>query len=123
MRAFGLVFILVSSICLARDADPDISGDWTIASSVGGATPITVYCTLVQQGSVLSGQCTPEMENAEPSRLEGVVEDGSASWGYEVIFNGNPGRVYFVAHSLSVDTLEGSLSLSGTEAPFSATRD
>lgn len=101
---------------------PDISGDWVIASSVGGGTAITVYCTLEQNGAVLGGNCTPEMANAEASTLSGSVGLRLAVWGYDVVFNGNPGRVDFRATRLEADVLEGTLSLSGTMAPFVASR-
>jgi ketosteroid isomerase-like protein len=101
----------------------DISGDWIIASSVGADGPkITVYCTLVQDGAALSGSCTPEMVNAQPSDLGGTLNYVSAAWGYDVVFNGNPGRIDFRATSLAAERLEGILSLSGTEAPFTATK-
>ena len=102
---------------------PDLSGEWVINSSVGGATPITVYCSLQQTGSELSGTCTPEMENAEASDLEGEVTAGSAAWGYDVFFNGNPGRVDFMASEVSATELSGTLSLSGIEAVFTASRE
>jgi len=101
---------------------PDLGGDWVIASSVGGRIPITVYCSMEQRGSVLSGTCTPEMENPEASAIRGTVGLKRAVWGYDVVFNGNPGRIDFTATSLSDELLEGSLSLSGTVAPFTATR-
>jgi hypothetical protein len=101
---------------------PDLAGEWVIASSVGGRTPITVYCTLEQEGAVLSGSCTPEMENAEPSALRGSVGLKLATWGYGVVFNGAAGTVDFRATTLQPDLLEGMLSLSGTVAPFTAQR-
>lgn len=101
---------------------PDIAGDWVIASSVGGRTPITVYCTLERQGAVLSGSCTPEMENAQASALNGSVGLKLATWGYGVVFNGAAGRVDFRATTVQTDLLEGTLSLSGTVAPFTAQR-
>ncbi|HHX82569.1 MAG TPA: nuclear transport factor 2 family protein [Pseudomonadaceae bacterium] len=101
---------------------PDIAGDWIIASSVGGATPVTVYCTLEQDAAVLGGSCTPEMANAEASTLRGSIGLKLAVWGYDVVFNGNPGRVDFRATTLEADKLEGSLSLSGMVAPFTAQR-
>src|SRR5690606_12356162 len=90
---------------------PDIAGDWVIASSVGGGTPVTVYCTLEQDAAVLGGSCTPEMANAEASALRGSVGLKLAVWGYDVVFNGNPGRVDFRATTLAADQLEDSLSL------------
>lgn len=102
---------------------PDLSGNWQIQSSVGGEIPITVNCTLIQEGADLSGTCTPVMENPQPSELAGTVEGNTASWGYDVVFNGNPGRVDFMADELSGTTMKGTLSLSGTEAPFEAVKE
>lgn len=122
--AFLGTVLLSACACIAAAAQalPDIAGDWVIASSVGGGTPITVYCTLEQNGAVLSGSCTPEMENAEASALSGKVEPELATWGYGVVFNGAAGTVDFRATTLQADLLEGTLSLSGTEAPFTAQR-
>lgn len=102
---------------------PDISGAWLIHSSVGGGTPITVHCTLVQERSTLSGSCTPEMENPQASELKGSLTTSTARWGYDVVFNGNPGRVDFIATALGDGALAGTLSLSGTQAPFTAEKE
>lgn len=102
----------------------DLSGTWRISSRVGTDGPqITVHCTLEQDGAELSGSCTPEMENAQPSALSGSVIPDRAEWGYDVVFNGNPGRVDFVATSLAADALAGTLNLSGMEAPFTAVKE
>ena len=102
----------------------DISGNWRISSRVGADGPqITVHCTLEQDGADLSGSCTPEMENAQPSALSGSVIPDRAEWGYDVVFNGNPGRVDFVATSLEADALAGTLTLSGMDAPFTAVKE
>jgi hypothetical protein len=113
--------IVVLLLSVATHAEEiDISGDWVIDSSVGGQTPIKVYCTLEQEDDRLSGDCTPEMDNAQPSKLGGKVDGDTAEWGYDVVFNGNPGRVDFMAESISNNEIKGILSLSGTEAPFTA---
>ena len=120
----NIAALVISLLPVAGAAQPipDISGFWVISSSVGGQTPITVYCTLIQQEEQLSGSCTPEMPEPEASELSGSVTGTSAEWGYDVVFNGNPGRVDFSADSLAPDALAGSLSLSGTVAPFTAER-
>jgi len=100
----------------------DLTGDWVIQSSVGGQIPITVNCALIQKESAISGTCTPVMDNPEASEVNGSIEGDFAGWGYDVVFNGNPGRVDFVADTVSSDLLSGTLSLSGTEAPFEAIR-
>lgn len=103
---------------------PDIAGNWLIHSQVGSDGPmIQVHCTLVQDRSALSGTCTPEMANPEASALNGSLTTSTARWGYDVVFNGNPGRVDFVATSLAADALSGTLTLSGAQAPFTAERE
>ncbi len=103
---------------------PDIAGAWLIHSRVGTDGPeISVHCTLVQDRSSLSGTCTPEMANPEASELKGSLTTSTARWGYDVVFNGNAGRVDFVATSLASDALAGTLSLSGAQAPFTAEKE
>lgn len=100
----------------------DLSGDWEIASSVGGEIPITVNCSIEQNGGELTGTCTPVMDNAEAAELTGTYDDASAEWGYEVVFNGNPGTVNFSADEISDTVMSGELNLSGTTAPFTAAK-
>lgn len=103
---------------------PDIAGNWLIHSQVGSDGPmIQVHCTLVQDRSTLTGTCTPEMANPEPSALKGSLTSSTARWGYDVVFNGNAGRVDFVATALAPDALSGTLSLSGAVAPFTAEKE
>jgi len=103
---------------------PDIAGNWLIHSQVGADGPkIQVHCTLLQDHSVLSGSCTPEMANPEASELKGGLTTSTARWGYDVVFNGNAGRVDFVATSLAADALAGTLMLSGMQAVFTAERE
>ena len=116
----GIVLSFTLSGCALSNVD--LTGDWVIQSSVGGEIPITVYCSLIQTGQALSGTCTPEMENAESSELTGSVDGNSASWGYDVVFNGNPGTVRFDADTFSNSAMSGILNLSGTEAEFTALR-
>ena len=117
-----VLLISMPVVVMAADARPDLTGNWEIHSSVGGRIPITVNCALVQEGATLSGTCTPVMENPEPAALTGSVSVDNAQWGYEVVFNGNPGTVAFQADVVTADGMLGTLNLSGTEAPFAAIR-
>jgi hypothetical protein len=114
--------VLAFLLCCSALAATDIDGDWEIHSSVGGATPITVNCTLQQQDNILTGTCTPVMENPQPSELTGSITGDTAVWGYDVIFNGNAGRVDFMADTVTATEISGTLSLSGTAAPFTAVK-
>lgn len=117
------VLALAPALVLAQTAEvPDLSGNWVIRSSVGGKTPITVNCALEQSGMTLSGTCTPVMDNAQPSELSGSLDGASPGWGYKVVFNGKPGSVQFHIESVAENSIAGTLSLSGTEAPFTARR-
>lgn len=100
----------------------DVSGDWIISSSVGGKTPITVYCSLVQHDTALSGNCTPKMDNGQPSELKGAINGTAGDWGYDVVFKGKQNHVDFKADQLSNTAISGMLSLAGTPAPFTAVR-
>jgi hypothetical protein len=116
---------VLSGAGLAAQDAIDLSGNWEIHSSVGGATPITVNCVLEQQGNELAGTCTPVMENPEPAMLTGEVNGSTANsttanWQYGVFFNGNAGTVEFQADVITQNGMLGTLILSGTPAPFSA---
>jgi hypothetical protein len=104
----------------APAADVDLSGQWEIQSSVGGDIPITVRCILEQHDTELSGTCTPEMEDAEASELVGTVDGNTAVWGYDVVFNEQPGTVEFRAETITTTGMLGVLSLSGTRSSFAA---
>ena len=122
MKVFVAVLSLFSVLMSQAVLAADISGTWEIDSSVGGAIDITVHCTIVQAGTELTGDCTPVMENPEAAALIGTNNGSSASWGYSVVFNGNPGTVDFVADAISATEMSGALSLSGTPAPFTAVK-
>jgi hypothetical protein len=97
----------------------DFSGTWNISSTVGD-NPVSIQCTLLQNGDELTGTCQPQ--NFEPSALRGSVSGSTAKWGYDVVFNGNENHVEYEA-SLSADgSLSGTLHLGSIPAPFTAGR-
>ena len=104
------------SIALAQD----LSGAWTVSSSVG-TTPITVACTLVQTGEVLTGSCTPAGGEPGPA-FTGAVKGAHATWGYSVVFRGQPGTVGFEADASSDAAMAGTLKLNGRPSPFTAVK-
>lgn len=99
----------------------DLSGDWTISSHVG-ATPITIACTLVQTGAMLSGGCAPGTDPTHPTALTGTVEGAKASWGYDVVFRGKPAHVGYTAEVRPDGSMTGALSLAGKPSDFTAVR-
>jgi hypothetical protein len=99
----------------------DFSGDWKIDFAVNN-NPAVVNCTIAQSGEALTGHCIPKMNNAQPSDLKGTVDGSSAKWGYDVVFNGNPGHVGFEAKMDSPTAISGTLSLAGNPTPFTGTK-
>lgn len=119
LMATAIIPLLSGSVQAAEDTI-NLSGNWEIHSSVGGATPITVNCVLEQQGNELTGTCTPVMENPEAAILTGEVNGSTANWQYGVFFNGSAGTVEFQAEVITQNGMLGTLILSDTPAPFSA---
>jgi len=115
---FAIAALVLSFGANAASA-ADFSGKWKIEFSVNN-TPATVDCTLDQSGNSLSGQCIPVMDKATASDLMGAVDGSSAKWGYDVVFNGNPGHVGYEAKMTSPTTMSGTLMLSGNPSPFKA---
>ena len=117
---YGHIMEVVKSNILTENEI--LTGDWEIHASVGGRVPITVNCAMTQTGNTLGGSCIPVMENPEASEMSGTVSGTTATWGYNVVFNGEPGTVAFEASTITADGMLGTINLSGTEAPFSAIR-
>ncbi|HEY5567652.1 MAG TPA: hypothetical protein VIM81_10455 [Gammaproteobacteria bacterium] len=117
----NVLLVCVGSVAAAPALAADLSGTWKIDSSVGGA-PVVVQCTLAQAGNALSGSCRPQVDGIPPSDLIGVVDGARAKWGYDVVFNGNPGRVDYEAEIGADGTLTGTMFLSGNPTPFTAAK-
>ena len=109
--------VAAPSFALAQD----LAGTWTVSSSVG-KTPITVSCTLAKSGEAVTGTCTPA--GGQPSPVFTVDLKGShASWGYDVMFRGQPGHVGFEAEVASDTSMSGELKLNGKPSPFTAVKN
>jgi hypothetical protein len=98
----------------------DISGAWTISSSVG-TTPITVSCALTQTGEAITGTCKPA-GGADSPAFTGVVRGAHASWGYDVLFRGQTSHVGFEADIVSDASMKGVLTLGGKPSAFTAAK-
>jgi hypothetical protein len=97
----------------------DFSGTWNISSKVG-ANPVSIQCTIVQKGDALSGTCKPAQ--FDPSEIMGTVSGSNATWGYDVVFNGNQNHVAYDATLAADGTLTGTLHLGPMPTPFTATK-
>jgi hypothetical protein len=119
MKSFLLA---AASLACASAFGAEFTGLWKIRSSVG-ATPVTISCTLIQTGNSLAGSCQPQVEGIGATELTGAVDGSSAEWGYDVVFNGNPGRVDYRAVIAADGTMQGTMNLSGTPTAFAAVKE
>ena len=112
---------LVALVALAPGAAwaADFSGTWRIDNVFNDASAI-ITCTLVQAGNALSGSCKPEVPGIAASDLTGTVDGSNAKWGYDVVFNGNPARVDYVAELAADGSLKGDLLRNGSPSPITA---
>ena len=97
----------------------DFSGTWNISSKVG-ENPVSIQCTLVQRDNALTGTCKPAQ--FDPSATTGTVSGTKATWGYDVVFNGNKNHVEYEATLGADGTLSGMLHLGPMPTPFTAVR-
>ena len=99
----------------------DFSGTWRIDNVFNGASAI-ITCTLAQAGNTLTGNCKPEIPGIAPSELKGTVDGSSAKWGYDVVLNGNPARVDYVAELAADGTLKGNVLRNGSPSPITGVK-
>jgi hypothetical protein len=111
------------AICALLVADAafgaDFSGTWNISSKVGD-NPVSIQCILVQRGDALTGTCKPAQ--FDPSATTGTVKGAKATWGYDVVFNGNQNHVEYEATLKADGTLSGTLHLGPMPTPFTAVK-
>lgn len=98
----------------------DFGGEWKIQATIGG-NPSEIRCTLAQNGDTLSGTCKPGQ--FDPSAVTGTVSGTSATWGYDVVFNGNRNHVEYEAVLGADGKLAGTLHLGPMPVPFTAVRE
>jgi len=113
------VLALGSLLGAAAAFAADFSGTWNISSKVGD-NPVSIQCTLVQRDNALTGTCKPAQ--FDPSSTTGTVNGTKATWGYDVVFNGNKNHVEYEATLGTDGTLTGSLHLGPTPTPFTAVK-
>jgi len=120
MSASRHVLLALGSFLVASAAfAADFSGTWNISSKVGD-NPVSIQCTLVQHDNALTGTCKPAQ--FDPSPTTGTVSGTKATWGYDVVFNGNKNHVEYEAALAADGTLSGTLHLGPMPTPFTAAR-
>jgi hypothetical protein len=113
------VLALGSLLVAAAAFAADFSGTWNISSKVGD-NPVSIQCTLAQRDNALTGTCKPAQ--FDPSTTTGTVSGTKATWGYDVVFNGNKNHVEYEATLGADGKLSGTLHLGPMPTPFTAVR-
>jgi len=99
----------------------DFSGSWKLENTFNGRVS-AILCTLVQKGDVLTGSCKPDLPGMAASELNGTVNDASAKWGYDLVFNGNPARVDYEVKLAADGSLIGNVLRNGSPSPITGKR-
>lgn len=115
------ILLIAAVLAPAAASALNLSGEWKI-DSTAGTTPIIIDCVLRQTGNALAGNCAPRSEGSTPVALTGSVDGTRASWGYSVVFRGNPGTMAFDASLATQGFMQGTLKLDGKPTPFRANR-
>lgn len=113
--------LLTPALALADGLNGDLTGEWSLSSSAG-KTPITMHCTLVQQGQALDGSCAPA-DGARGPRFVGTVKGTRVSWSYDRTVGGEPDHVAIKAKINADRSMSGKLMLSGRTTAFTATKE
>ena len=120
MRTLTQSLLALGSLLAATAAfTADFSGTWNNSSKVGD-NPVSIQCTLVQRDNALTGTCKPAQ--FDPSTTTGTVSGNHATWGYDVVFNGNNNHVEYEATLAADGSLAGTLHLGPTPTPFTAVK-
>jgi len=110
-------FMAIAAFAQGAAFAADFSGTWKIDNIFNGSSAI-IICTIVQTDNKLSGNCKPQAEGIPATDLTGTVDGSTAKWGYDLVFNGNPARVDYVADLVADGTLKGSLLRNGSPSPI-----
>jgi len=112
----GCALLFVAGGALAAD----FGGKWKIVATIGG-NPSEIRCALGQKRHKLTGACKPAQ--FDPSEVTGTVTGASATWGYDVMFNGNKNHVEYEAVLGAGGKLTGMLHLGPMPVQFTAIRE
>jgi len=96
-----------------------LAGTWTITATLDG-NPATTDCTVVQEGSTLTGTCTSRLGQ---SSLAGAAADGQVTFQYRVNVNGAD-LEFSYAGTIEPNgrAMKGTVTAFGSTSDFSAVR-
>jgi hypothetical protein len=95
----------------------DVSGNWTFSGDVVG-NPISMKCTLKQDGGKITGSCTHEGRPASPTT--GTIEGDKVTLNHSV-------EAYDLTFTGTLDaagtSMKGAIAVANVEGTFSGTKD
>lgn len=94
----------------AQAAAADVAGNWKIEGDIGGM-PVSITCQLAAQDAKLSGVCRNDEVGDLP--VTGETTADSASWTYNVNFQGQQFTVSYNGKLTSPTQLKGDIAVGG----------
>ena len=111
MKSIAFTAVAAFGVFAALPASADVSGDWQIDGSIG-QMPVSIVCSLKEADKKLTGAC----RNAEVGELpltEGTADAQSASWTYNVNYQGQQFTVSYNGKLSSPTELAGDILVGG----------
>jgi len=115
--------LLIAAVVLLAPgvaAAADISGLWKLDTNANGQE-FKIDCNITQSGSALSGTCGLDGATDKPSALTGTVDGMTASWAYDVDFNGMPFHITFKGDVMD-KAISGNMEAAGSSSPFTGAK-
>jgi hypothetical protein len=100
--------LAVSPGLLAASMVPASTGTWKVNGDVQG-TPVIMTCVLTEVENKLTGTCTGAAGEVKPRTIAGEVKDGTVSWHFDTVYDGNP-----ITVSMAGKLIEDGAKMSGT---------
>lgn len=98
------------ALLLAQTAVADVDGNWKIEGDIGGM-PVSITCALEAKDAKLSGACRNDEVGELP--ITGQTTADSASWTYDVNYQGQQFTVTYNGKLTSPTQLEGDIDVGG----------
>lgn len=106
--------LLLASLVALTAAMPavaaDVAGDWKIDGSIG-QMPVSIVCTLKEADNKLTGVCRNQEVGDLP--LTGETSGDTATWTYDVSYQGQQFTVSYNGTLKSATDMDGSISVAG----------
>ena len=113
---------LLMSLALAAIATgahaANLAGSWDVDGAVYG-NPVKYTCAFEQDGETLTGKA--HMDDKDYA-VTGSTKDQTATWQFDVEYNGSPLTIVFSGALSSETAIKGKIAVAGVEGEFTAAK-